>query len=1136
MGLFSGETVVSRAYNVTPLKTSPELADDLWKNIRLRLNTSYREGGVNRYARVKHDLSRDIKRRYSSKYMTKAGISTAGNMHLYSFNIPAIENYLANLLHVNSVSVKTIGTVQRYNTLNDSYAIVESIVGDTKNFYGKILNDPNNTLNTYQFCYKNSVNLTTTQIQEEESNINVIEVYKEWIAFDGSPNFNTRTVSIPIHYNHYKISSLQAVMHPNDVVQYLTDYSSTDHWWVSTAQGLAGTIENGSLAVTTTIEAFTDMLAAGNPNSFTVTKNITGTAKGTADTTNTVEVTTDGVCTGTDSTTTTTNVTDYPGYYNKSGSITTTNGITVTADYTATGDMRKTVETTTTVTYTSGTRTVTTTDANGNTTTSTVNTCTKTTTTVTKTYYTCINYSIDITVNVEDSEVLPENTVTVMATTQGGFEGYVAVDNFSSGSTYRFTFTEPTKYGFTQDHILDVSTNTSVAGIVLNPSLLATFTSVAEVTISLQVNPTTVSTAALSALNPVTIPISYVVDGALPSTSYIFATEALYNSKISYPLTPTIPLKYNNTYYYDKAPITQAKNFIIGYLKALVTPRYDYVSVEYTTKTSFTKRVVINQSDLDLRDSIVQECDSSAITNVNELSNIVTDYRRMDIEALINNYESPVKTTIESLDATIRAFTADTVNDKTKAVSRVLKTLGIPEQGLDAIRQSISDNDVYTATLLTGIQLFDKNGSLLASTAKAKVLFLFAELLTGRGTSGATNNITVHADNVNATYNYELQKEVVSNFTSTSEYAQLVKTNKGKVYLMGSEHYAYDTAQVGHTSHGGWSYVDLYSEYIHVYKVLKDGSAIKYTFTGISCTFTSADGVFTISTKQTVQQDLFTASIVGAEHLDELVLVYPEELNWVLTLHEYATLYSNNLFVFTYLRHETKLKWWQTGFFGFVLVVAVVIITAITQTWESIPWILTALEAAAVGYGLNLMFPDMPLALKLVLSIILVNPAGLASLISSITSQTIGEVTIQSLLDSATEAVTKYIADSNVLEILSDVSRVGDFVYSYYADHKMEDILNEYKNLDSIREEIKDLTIQNSKLLIEADRIGILADYIHDMIDVHTYEPINPPSYMGQTAVPIEFIRHMSSTDFILENALMQPVLVPTNTYPNISS
>ena len=1133
MGLFSGSTIVSRAYSVDSLKTSPELADDLWKNNELRLNAAYLEGGIEEYADTQWHMSKQIRRKYSSDYMNSIGVAVDSSIRVYDFDNAAIETKIRGLLEDPALTVDSVGEPADYAENGTADGLVADIVGDISNIEGTV-NDANGDVVVgvngdpalYRFVYVTGTSkVSQVAVSTDIPSTKVIEVYYySGTSILVSSGLSSRVVDLSIPYEKLSIDYIKGVMYYEDVLSHLSDYSSNSYWWLGSVDSLAGTLDVGTLEESVTMGSIEDNWLTGTPNDFHVVKTITGSATGKETTVTTSSTTTDGACTGTDSTVVEVEEVLHEGYYATDVEVvesSSVNGVVCTAMYTAVGDMLETITTTTVTTYTSGTRT----DDDGN----EVETCTEDVEVTVETTYECVGYQIDIDLHVEDVVFNPTTSSSVVPTVSNNYTDYVAVKDYTYGEDdYRFKYLVSNDgISTTYDYYTLPAPDSSIQGIIMSFDAYSSVTEVKRYTGLFDYERVYFSASSMSTIIPPAIPVKCTTGSGNTVTVRLTATSDVYSSSTDYPLTPIIPLKYNGYYYYQRSPVTQAKAYIIRYLDALVTPAYDSSIEEYYA--TLTVRSVVNQDDIDLKDSIKNNCEGtedSPVDTVAKLAYVLRESRATDLAVLIDKYEDPVVNSPDSLADAVLTYTDDALNDKTKGVLKVFDTLGVPEDGVDSLMDSVSSSDIYSASVVVGLRLFDSNGNLLTSdtAARAKVMYLFAEMLTGAGTvDGIEKTINIYASSMNANYRYGIVKDTIANFIGSAEYDLALNGGRKRRYLMRvakEETGSYDSGD-------RWTSVadsPLYTYVVYVYKLNADGSAVRYKYSEISMTFNSYDGSYTISTKETAYDPasvMISPTVNGGTNLDQLLIIYPDKINRKLSFHEYSILYNDNLFLFTYARKETHVSWYQTSFFGFVLTVAAVAVIIVSQQYYALSGVtgfaITAVAGAALSYGLALAFPGMNPYIRMLLAMALTygaNNVGSGSA-GSTTGAATTTITVDTVVNTAVTAIKDYIAEHAWYELAGTAIHFGSMAYQEYMQDKMQDMVAKYSSeIEEIQRKTEEILEENDEYAISEMKLDVFTDYINSRIELESYDPVSIPDWLVTSQFDVDMLEYLSSIDY----------------------
>jgi len=1113
-----GSTTLYQSFSTTRLKTDPKFAYDLWKRSKIKLGFAYLDGGVESYNALKQGMSRQIRKRYSSKYLDKIGASTSDSITVYDLDTTAIESKIRTITGDAALVVDEVGKPSSFGEVGTKDGKVQRVIGDLTKVAGTLTYDGF----VASFSYTDST-LTEESMASSVDSITVTEVSVTPSRLVSNVwtdrSMGDKIVTIPTSYTQLSITNVTGMMHYSDVLKYLAANTVGVYWWLNNIDILAGTVDVGTLVATDVVDSMAANISAGTKNVFKLVKSISGVATGVPDVVTTSSTTVDGVCTGTNSSVVGTPVvTTKVGYYNKTATESSTNGLGCTATYTAVGDMDETVTVTTATTYTAGTRT----DVNG----TVINTCTELITTTTTTTYTCVNYVITVQLDVADVAFTPDVITTVVPIVDSKYAGYVALDNYVYDSSINWMF----KYVYDQstshrDYVLSAP-GATVQGVIMSPSAKSVPYEMFKVASDLSILDTAkFSTSSMTSLIPPVISTKCTTGNGSVITVTVVATPDTYTSKVVESTTPIIPLKISGNYMYKKSDVHKAKAFITGYLNNLVGYVYHF------GKGAGVYAYIANQPERALRDQIKSECegtDTNPVTTLAQIADVVNGTRAADLTNLINTYESPVVNTTQILADTIMAFGGTLTDSKTKEIEKVMKTFGIPPASLDGLMDSVASDDVYTAAIMVGLQLFNSDATLVVdgTSARAKVMFLLAEMLTSSGlVDGVLKTVNVHSSSLDVSYSFDITRTVIPAFKSTGEYTLALNGGKDFRHLM---RVSYETRGdfVTYTDPDGFVWTAPAHVYVvYVYQMNADGSATRYEYSEIAMIATSYDGTYVISTKEGMYPTpTGVNAIQGAKNLDQLILVYPDYINSRISFRDYSILYSDNLFMFVYARKTVKLAWYQSGLFGFVLAAAALTLIAISAP-ETAGASLTFLQfvgmligGTALSYSLNILFPKMNPYMRMVLVIALTY--GASTVGSSIGAETaasgsaVTSITVEKAVSYVTTTVKTYL-ESNPLLILKDVIHVGSMGYTEYVNREIKGLMKKYgSEMKAIQKKTAKLVDANFKVDIGRGITQAFADHIRTQVELETYDPVGLPDWLTNSQFTPGLLAYMSSTDY----------------------
>lgn len=1169
--IFSGSYKVSRSYEVVSLKTNDKLADDLWKNTNLRLKAAYLEGGVKKYMGMKKHMYKMIRKKYSTKYMVDAGAAVVSTMDIYDFSELAVQRKLSDMYNDAGLEVVSIGepayAVADVTVGDTSFSGVVDVVGDTFNIKGKIkdpatgsfVTDKDGNDEVYNFFYESgkSKNLP---VGGSGVTKNVTELFREYV--DGSIPYWTyrhKEVTVELPYSITTVYDMIGTMHAEDVVRYLTSHANSSYWWASSVNVLAGTLEVGSLV--STYKVTTEILEYYPLSSFNIEYAVTGQAKGLDKVTTVTSSTEDKLIAF--------SYTEYDdpvvveiidsGFYDKGITAEQDNGIVASsAAYSASGDRIQVVTTRVKTEYIKGFR-----DSGDGT---TIDTVTTEVTTTVSTDYKVSNYTISVSIeSVADTAFDSVVNGLLMPAVTHEYTGYVALDDIDTGASY--TFECDGSNGNLGKLRIDAH-----GPIIMSEIDYTHLAGITKYKVYEESTQASMSVSSMHTLLPKVIQVSCVSGAGNSMTGRLVVTDDLYTVRKNVPLTPIIPIKSNSTSYtYKNTPVLQAKDYVSSKLSVVYASvievganapsiivgsngiRYTYTGSEDSSGSDETYYYYSNSLDTSMRDTIITACDggrdnAAKVDTVDALHAVIEKYRS-EISHLITVYGNPNVDSVDSILATVDGFTAKTNSDsRSENIRKVLKTLGMPaggqKDGLDAIMKSVSSSDVFSASVVVGLTLFeDADGTKLISTnsnARAKVMWSFADLLVGhRPLSDTGYTLNLSASNLKMDYKYTIEKRIVPDFVDSAEYAAAVVNGVGN-FMISSNDEIYSYFRYSGV-HGVSHSVPIHRINLNVFKLLGDGTAMYYKFTEISVTMTNKDGTYSLTTKGSYSSNILNLGYAGMTDLDQLLIVYPDELNWKLSLREYSSLYSKNLFLFVYARHATYVEWYESGFFGFVLFIAALIISVLTFQYEVAAaaagvmglsagelFVIGLVVGMASSMGLSMFAPDMNPYVRMAISAALSfgAAAGTSAGTSSIGGSAVGSMSVDEIVTVVMNGVKDYFTGNSFATLLGDAVHYGSMVEQIVMDEKTKDMMDKYgEQIKVIHDKTAKLMLENKKNDIAGLSTGIFANHIREMNELTSYDPVGLPDWLVNSTFSPGLLEYMSSTQYQSDIASIDNIL-----------
>jgi len=1166
MGLFSGSKTVNRGYDIVPLKDNIKLQDNLWKNSKLRLNKAFMDGGVEAYSKLSFNMYKKISRKYSTEYLQKAGVVTNNTFKMIEFNKDVLRTLLKETTGNSNLELLHYEINNPNTTLDNLQFLLGSLLKVPCSVEPKNTND---NATVYNFIIVDG-DLDKNLFTQTDPDKTILTITRS-----GDNSYDTAEHPLPVAYEKLNIVSLTGSMHPQDVLRFMqNNKNALSFYWLQSAANLANTIENGSLVKTlstSTSDNINEITITDNNNNV-ISKGFTnkifnnidailtmnGKARATDDNISLSSQTEDSDTCPKNTLTTGVNVTTEKNYYTIPEPIEETKTITICgieyeykATYTIVGDKNTIVTTTTTTTYTSGTRAETvvteTTDDDGNTTTTEttaiINTCTKNERVVVVVEYEPINYVITIQITQPLLKCYPNIDYKIRPTiTTDAYFNYMALDtdkikikDFINNHTIVVSHKDFDGINIIDKTISLTGTSFDVNKVeqiliqkdaihhengweytnVVGPSVSVHEANDFKFNVGLFFNKTpqeAFNTGIITLTGADSFGLYVKISLIITSDMYLISTNNL--------LTPVIPLRYADDVLYSRSKEGKAIKYAIDNLKNIVISIKQYSFYLDPYSMEWTSNYPRTDQEEDMK--IIQDIIETIAGSINEVHNIIKDNEEVlkeITEAIAEKNPPSIDDILTHLSSSDNFEKAD---KKTKKLQHILSPMGIPKSGLDGLIDTVSTNDnIYTAAIFSGLRLFNEDNTLItdSTNVRAKVLHLFADIMT-------INNIVLNTPQtfsisnyvINATYTYTIEKSIITNFKTTNEYILATKGSKlNNKYFMHTSYEVIKTVDDGYTA---WY---IRNQIIYTYKINRDGSATRFKFINIQMHLTSYDGEYEVNTGDSYKTDLWneTIKVIPRTDLHKLIIVYPESINKKLSFHEYSNLYNDNLFLFVYSRKVTHTKWYQSSFFGFILVVAAMVVIAATGQFELLSGlstlqagILTTVELTAFSYGIGLMFPNMPMAMKIAMQVAMViatrNPQVAAN-IGSTTSEAATTITMESIVNS----IETYFTDMSTMDMITFTASKLNTAYSIYIKEKLE------SEADSARKFIAAATEATEKLDnklkefdVQKERVSIFASFMLDFIEAETYDQLAVSEMYMSNEFNASLLDYISSTEY----------------------
>jgi len=460
---------------------------------------------------------------------------------------------------------------------------------------------------------------------------------------------------------------------------------------------------------------------------------------------------------------------------------------------------------------------------------------------------------------------------------------------------------------------------------------------------------------------------------------------------------------------------------------------------------------------------------------------------------------------------------------KTDKLKKVLNPLGIDNEGVDNLIDTVSDNaDVYTASIVSGLRIFNEDKTLVTDDthARAKIMYMLADMITGNGmVLDTAKTYHIHSYSMDASYTYTIEQNVIDNFDNTDEYGLLNITGHRKKYYMRTvreviESYSYTTCE--HDEEPYDVVVDVYSQIVYVYRIVGN-TAYRYKYHDITMTLTSADGSYTVTTKNKVNNSWFNHNSTPSADLQKLIIIYPEVINRKLSIKEYSAIFNDNIFLFIYARKVTKVKWYQRGFFGFILIIATIAIMIAFPALGALKgfagYLVAGAEAMVVGYGLSVMFPNMSPWVQMILTIVIMHGANLAA--KSLATTTAEAATKTITIDNIIADIKTYITKMSTLDKILMGGNLVTTGYQEYVKGEMEDAM-EYteKYIDMVSKATKKLDDKMREFGVQEDSVAIFADSMLDMVEGEMYDEVEVSDVYMSVDFGSKMLSYVSSVDY----------------------
>jgi len=1148
MGIFSGSKTVNRGYDIVPLKDNVKLQDDLWKNSKLRMNKAFMDGGVNAYNKLSHNMYKKIRKKFSTSYLKKAGVITDNTFSMLEFDTERLQQYL---IIASGDPSMTLSNYQ-VNEVTPSYSSLQNILGSLVKVECSLVDEDD----VYY-------NFTIVGGEVVEAPVMGTSVNRTMILIEclNDRSYSSREVPLSIQYEKLETANVTGLMYPKDMFNYMKKNQSELWYWLSNPKDLVGTISYDSLRVSYQVSSvdliettITDNATSTTTNlglanniskAFNVSVFLTGKAKAIDDdiTVTTEEVDSDIVPDNTITSNTESSTED--GFYNTSDPITETNTTSLgdfSASYSIIGDRITHVTTKIEETYLPGSRT----NKEGN----VIKTYVKTTTTTIITECEPSNYSIEVEVTQPIVTCYPKLSYVIKPViTTDAYSNYVALNTkkisireFINNHTIQVASMDYNIFSYDDPDSTTISLKNTpedmnkVEQILIQKGAIVHedgwgYTSVVGPLVSYhEANHFKFNVglffnkSSQEALNLDIITLC----GHNENNDYIKVSievkDDMYSTSENHLLTPVIPLRYADSVLYSRSKDGKAIKYTIDNLKNIITSINQYRNYLDPYEMKWINDYPRDNKENDIK--TIQDIVETITGSVSEVHSIVEDNEatlKEITEAIVDKNPPNIDDILTQLSSSDNFEKAD---NKTKKLQHILDPMGIPVEGFDDLIDTVStNNDIYTAAIISGLRLFNEDNTLItdSTNARAKVLHLFADSMTTKSIILDTpQTFSISNYIINATYTYTVEKSIITDFKTTNEYTLATEGSK-----LNNKYFMRTSYEVVKTIDDGYNIWNIKNQIIYTYKINRDGSATRFKFISIDMNLTSYDGKYKISTCDSYELDPWydTIEVTSRTNLHKLIIVYPESINKKLSFHEYSNLYNDNLFLFVYSRKVTHTKWYQSSFFGFVLMVAVITVMALTAQPEfastalgslisSSPNIATAIEVGVFGYGMGITFTNMPIAMRIAVTIAMTYATrGINS--GSITSASTSEAATTITMESVIESIENYFTNMSTMDMVTFTTDKLKTAYSIYIKEKLEsEADNARKFIAAATEATEKLDDKLKEFDIQKERVSIFASFMLDFIEAETYNQLAVSEMYMSNEFNASLLDYISSTEY----------------------
>ena len=578
---------------------------------------------------------------------------------------------------------------------------------------------------------------------------------------------------------------------------------------------------------------------------------------------------------------------------------------------------------------------------------------------------------------------------------------------------------------------------------------------------------------------------------------------------------------FSDDYYYDAADIINGIPISIYDTDQLSTRILDAIG---TSEDSILPKYSIISEKID---KLVEgELHVTQVFDLDEAFTILKYFKKLDTEDEEGSYGA-IKANFESQYYEYNA--AKAVKDKTIKVKQVIDTMGISKDNIDDLLSSLGDpaSHVYSAALINGLTLFNKDGDLLEDEddcVTAKVLFMYLEMLSPFAT--ITNEeeyfVSTPISSIRALQEIVFKKSTEGYSGNTLKYtiSKFVEETA--------------TAYVRPTRPTRTSTAPKVTIRITCTNPVTQ-SIVTYDILDIAITISSYDGKVTYGFNDAMKNTVFSKVIHKVP--EKLILMYPDEINYKLSYKDYCYLYSKNLYLWTYSRVVIEVKWYQKAFFGFILIIVAValIITGVGAAAGSA--LLTTITQLAVGmmlsYGLSITFPNMPTIIKTI--IVIIGTYGAGNFNPAAATTTSASATFDISIDSIVSAITDYVEDTSWMEFASMASTGVSQGYNYYMEGKMKDLVEDYADFNNyITEKFEEISIYLAEQNLISTDSKIMGEYLRNL-ELTEYDQVYLPNWLMEPGATGDMIAYMASADYMTSmlNITTQPnmpILTPSTT------